>query len=136
MRAYFATAVSQTGAVRDYGHKANSSHASHEDLRTCCLASKRLSAAFHGLLQGPPQRSRKARGTVMFGRQTDGSEQPAAMDLVRLAIPRRTYTQSHIAYVIEVCTEVCHRAPNLRGSRIVDEPETLRHFTARFEPIR
>ena len=41
-------------------------------------------------------------GTVMFGRHPDGSEQPAAMDLVRLAIPRRTYTQSHIDYVIEV----------------------------------
>jgi tryptophanase len=75
-------------------------------------------------------------GTVMFGRQADGSERPAAMDLVRLAIPRRTYTQSHIDYVIEVCTEVCRRAKNLRGLRIVDEPETLRHFTARFEPIR
>ena len=43
-------------------------------------------------------------GTVMFGRQPDGSEQPAAMDLVRLAIPRRTYTQSHIDYAIEVVT--------------------------------
>ena len=42
-------------------------------------------------------------GTVMFGRQPDGSERPAAIDLVRLAIPRRTYTQSHIDYVIEVC---------------------------------
>jgi tryptophanase len=75
-------------------------------------------------------------GTVMFGRQADGSERPAAMDLVRLAIPRRTYTQSHVDYVIEVCNEVCRRAPNLRGLRIVDEPEALRHFTARFEPIR
>jgi len=74
-------------------------------------------------------------GTVMFGRQADGSERPAAMDLVRLAIPRRTYTQSHIDYVIEVCIEVGRRAPELRGLRIVEEPETLRHFTARFEPI-
>jgi tryptophanase len=74
-------------------------------------------------------------GTVMFGRQADGSERPAAMDLVRLAIPRRTYTQSHIDYVIEVCVEVGRRAPELRGLRIVEEPETLRHFTARFEPI-
>ena len=49
-------------------------------------------------------------GTVMFGRQPDGSEQPAAMDLVRLAIPRRTYTQSHIDYVIEVCAAVAERA--------------------------
>ena len=74
-------------------------------------------------------------GTVMFGRRPDGSEQPAAMDLVRLAIPRRTYTQSHIDYVIEVCEEVAGRAPSLRGLRIVEEPETLRHFTCRFERV-
>jgi tryptophanase len=74
-------------------------------------------------------------GTVMFGRRPDGSESPAAMDLVRLAIPRRTYTQSHIDYVIEVCEEVARRAPQLRGYRIVSEPASLRHFTARFEPL-
>ena len=74
-------------------------------------------------------------GTVMFGRQPDGSERPAALDLVRLAIPRRTYTQSHIDYVIEVCADVAARASELGGYRIVDEPRSLRHFTARFEPI-
>ncbi len=74
-------------------------------------------------------------GTVMFGRRPDGSEEPAAMDLVRLAIPRRTYTQSHVDYVIEVCVEVARRAPALRGLRIVEEPGALRHFTARFEPL-
>jgi len=74
-------------------------------------------------------------GTVMFGRQPDGSEQPAAMDLVRLAIPRRTYTQSHIDYVIEVCTEVAARARELCGYRIVEEPPMLRHFTARFAQL-
>jgi tryptophanase len=74
-------------------------------------------------------------GTVMFGRHPDGSETPAAMDLVRLAIPRRTYTQSHIDYVIEVVTAVAARAADLRGYRIVDEPPALRHFTARFEPL-
>ena len=74
-------------------------------------------------------------GTVMFGRQPDGSEQPAAMDLVRLAIPRRTYTQSHVDYVIEVCEYVAGRAGDLRGLRIVEEPPALRHFTARFEPL-
>jgi tryptophanase len=74
-------------------------------------------------------------GTVMFGRQPDGSEQPAPMDLVRLAIPRRTYTQSHIDYVIEVCEEVASRARDLRGYRIVREPAQMRHFTARFEPL-
>jgi tryptophanase len=74
-------------------------------------------------------------GTVMFGRRPDGSEQPAPMDLVRLAIPRRTYTQSHVDYVIEVCTDVAARAAELRGLRIVAEPHALRHFTARFEPL-
>jgi tryptophanase len=74
-------------------------------------------------------------GTVMFGRRPDGSERPAALDLVRLAIPRRTYTQSHVDYVIEVCAEVAARAGELRGYRIVDEPPALRHFTARFEPL-
>jgi len=74
-------------------------------------------------------------GTVMFGRHPDGSETPAPMDLVRLAIPRRTYTQSHVDYVIEVVRWVAERAESLRGFRIVDEPPALRHFTARFEPL-
>jgi tryptophanase len=74
-------------------------------------------------------------GTVMFGRRPDGSEEPAAMDLVRLAIPRRTYTQSHIDYVIEVCATVAAGASDLRGLRIVQEPPFMRHFTARFEEI-
>jgi tryptophanase len=74
-------------------------------------------------------------GTVMFGIQPDGTEQPANLDLVRLAIPRRTYTQSHIDYVIEVCLEVAGRAGELPGYRIVEQPQTLRHFTARFEPV-
>ena len=74
-------------------------------------------------------------GTVMFGRHPDGSESPAAMDLVRMAIPRRTYTQSHIDYVIEVVRWVAERADELSGMRIVDEPPALRHFTARFEPL-
>jgi tryptophanase len=54
---------------------------------------------------------------------------------VRLAIPRRTYTQSHIDYVIEVCQEVARRADSLPGYRIVEQPAQLRHFTARFEPV-
>ncbi len=75
-------------------------------------------------------------GTVMFGRRPDGTEVPAAMDLVRLAIPRRTYTQSHIDYVIEVCQQVAARADSLRGFRIAVEPPSLRHFTAVFEPLQ
>jgi tryptophanase len=74
-------------------------------------------------------------GTVMFGRQPDGTEVPAALELVRLAVPRRTYTQSHVDYVIEVCAEVASRAGALTGYRIADEPAALRHFTARFEPL-
>jgi tryptophanase len=74
-------------------------------------------------------------GTVMFGRQPDGTESPAAMELVRLALPRRPYTPSHVDYVIEVCAEVAGRAASLRGFRIVEEPAQLRHFTARFAPV-
>jgi tryptophanase len=74
-------------------------------------------------------------GTVMFGLHPDGTETPAAMDLVRLAIPRRTYTQSHIDYVIEVVRWVAERASSLRGLRIAAAPAALRHFTARFEPL-
>jgi tryptophanase len=74
-------------------------------------------------------------GTVMFGRHPDGTEHPAAMELVRLAIPRRTYTQSHVDYVIEVVTAVAREAMSLPGYRMVFEPATLRHFTARFAPI-
>ncbi|HEX2464522.1 MAG TPA: tryptophanase, partial [Thermoanaerobaculia bacterium] len=74
-------------------------------------------------------------GTVMFGRRPDGSEEPGAMDLVRLAVPRRVYTQSHIDYVIEVVERVAARRAELRGLRIVEEPASLRHFSARFEPL-
>jgi tryptophanase len=74
-------------------------------------------------------------GTVMFGLHPDGSETPAAMDLVRLAIPRRVYTQSHVDYVAEVVVGVARQAASLRGYRIAAAPKVLRHFTARFEAI-
>jgi tryptophanase len=74
-------------------------------------------------------------GTVMFGLHPDGTESAAPMDLVRLAIPRRTYTQSHIDNVIEVVGWVAERAASLTGMRIVQAPAALRHFTARFEPL-
>ncbi|MGB1159911.1 MAG: tryptophanase [Alphaproteobacteria bacterium] len=74
-------------------------------------------------------------GTVMFGRQPDGTEQPAPMDLVRLAMPRRTYTQSHADYIIEVFEEVAEQLPRLKGLRIVKEPRMLRHFTCEFEAL-
>ena len=75
-------------------------------------------------------------GSVMFGkRQPDGTETPAAMELVRLAVPRRTYTQSHVDYVAEVIAEVARRKRELRGYRMVEQGPWLRHFTARFEPV-
>jgi tryptophanase len=74
-------------------------------------------------------------GTVMFGRHPDGTESPAAMDLVRLAIPRRVYTQSHIDYVAEAVIAVANGKDRLRGYRIASAPPVLRHFTASFEPL-
>jgi tryptophanase len=75
-------------------------------------------------------------GSVMFGtRNDDGTETPAAMELVRLAVPRRTYTQSHIDYVGEVVLAVAERSGDLRGLRIVEQGPWLRHFTAKFEPL-
>ena len=76
-------------------------------------------------------------GSVMFGRPGAPGEpdEPAPMELVRLAIPRRTYTQSHIDYVAEVVIDVAARSDTLAGYRIVEQAPWLRHFTARFEPI-
>ena len=73
--------------------------------------------------------------SVMFGRQPDGSERPAANELVRLAFPRRVYTQSHIDYLAEVLIHTKELAPRIRGVRMIEEPPVLRHFTARFEPL-
>lgn len=75
-------------------------------------------------------------GSVMFGKyDKDKQLIPASMELVRLAIPRRVYTQSHIDYVIEVFEEVLKHAAHTRGMKITREPEFLRHFTAHFEPL-
>jgi tryptophanase len=74
-------------------------------------------------------------GTVMFGRAPDGSEHEAPMDLVRLAMPRRVYTQSHADYVVETFAEIAAEKHNLPGYRISWEPAALRHFTAHFEPV-
>ena len=73
-------------------------------------------------------------GTLMFGHAVDGTHVPAAMDLVRLAIPRRVYTQSHIDYVAEVVIAVARGAHALAGYHIVSAPSVLRHFTARLAP--
>jgi tryptophanase len=76
-------------------------------------------------------------GSVMLGRRdpATGAEEPAAMELVRLALPRRVYTQSHVDYVVEVVADVFERRHELRGMRIVQQPPMLRHFTARFAHV-
>ena len=73
-------------------------------------------------------------GTVMFGADPHtGKERPARHDLVRLAIPRRVYTQSHMDYVLEGINLVWQRRQDIRGMRIVRAPQFLRHFTAEFD---
>ena len=76
-------------------------------------------------------------GTLMFGKvdPVTGAEHPAAMELVRLAIPRRVYTQSHVDYVVEAILNVWARRTELRGYRIVEQLPSLRHFTARLAPL-
>ncbi len=74
-------------------------------------------------------------GTVMFGLHPDGTETAGAMDLVRLAVPRRVYTQSHVDYVAEAVIAVAGMRDGLRGYRIVSPRKPLRHFTAIFEPL-
>ncbi len=74
-------------------------------------------------------------GTAMFGLRPDGKEEPAHMDLVRLAIPRRMYTQAHMDYVVEVMTEVYENRENLRGMKFIRQPPALRHFTGRFDYV-
>ncbi len=75
-------------------------------------------------------------GSVMFGRYDDnGKLIPSMMELVRMAIPRRVYTQSHIDYLIEIILEVFKNREKLKGYKITYEAPMLRHFTARFEPL-
>jgi len=74
-------------------------------------------------------------GSVMFGREVNGKFEGAPLELVRLAVPRRVYTQSHIDYASEIIAEVYSRRDEIPGYRIVYEPKYLRHFTAHFEPI-
>lgn len=76
-------------------------------------------------------------GTVMFGRRdpVTGEESPAPMELVRLAMPRRVYTQSHVDYVVEAILNVWARRHDVRGYRFTEQAPVLRHFTARFAPL-
>jgi tryptophanase len=73
-------------------------------------------------------------GSVMFGRQPDGTEKPAPMELVRLAFPRRVYTQSHVDYLAEVLLHVHGLRSRIRGVSLAEAPAQLRHFTARLRP--
>ena len=76
-------------------------------------------------------------GSVMFGKKDPetGKDLFSKMELVRLAVPRRTYTQSHIDYVVEAVANVWDRRESLNGYKIVKEPKALRHFTAHFKPV-
>ncbi|MFT5144869.1 MAG: tyrosine phenol-lyase [Rhodothermales bacterium] len=76
-------------------------------------------------------------GSVMFGAvdAVSGVETPSRFELVRLAIPRRTYTKSHIDYVVDIFRELKSRSQDMQGVRIVEQPLRLRHFSARFEPV-
>jgi tryptophanase len=76
-------------------------------------------------------------GSVMFGHRDPetGQEIPSKMELVRLAIPRRVYTKSHIDYLIDVTVDVFQRREAIGGFRFVEQAPVLRHFTARFEPL-
>src|SRR6266849_5203451 len=75
-------------------------------------------------------------GNAMFGRNVGGREIPSDMDLVRIAIPRRAYTQSHIDYVVEVAEHVYKLRETLHGFRVTRQAPVLRHFTIEFEPIQ
>jgi len=70
-------------------------------------------------------------GSVMFG----GGNEPPRLELVRLAFPRRVYTQSHMDYVVEALIELFAQRDRIRGLRIVDAPDVLRHFSARFAEV-
>ena len=73
----------------------------------------------------------------MFGKKDPetGKDLFSKMELVRLAVPRRTYTQSHIDYVVEAVSNVWDKRESLNGYKIVKEPKALRHFTAHFKPV-
>jgi hypothetical protein len=75
-----------------------------------------------------PESAQSIIGSVMFG-------DSAAHELLRLAIPRRVYTQSHIDYVVEAILKVNQRAAGIRGLEIVEEPPFLRHFWVRFRQL-
>jgi tryptophanase len=74
-------------------------------------------------------------GSVMFGKKENDKFIPAKMELVRLAFPRRVYTQSHFDYILEGMTELAEKRNSLKGLKMTYQPPFLRHFTARFERL-
>ena len=77
-------------------------------------------------------------GTLAFGvaRENGEPDTPATHELVRLAAPRRTYTQSHFDYVAEVLEKLAEKKDDLKGYKIIEQPKLLRHFTAKLEPLK
>ena len=77
-------------------------------------------------------------GTLAFGVAGENGEPdtPATHELVRLAAPRRTYTQSHFDYVAEVLEKLAEKKDDLKGYKIIEQPKLLRHFTAKLEPLK
>lgn len=74
-------------------------------------------------------------GSFMFGRHINGKFVPANLELVRLAIPRRSYEKGHLDYIVEILKKVKQRASEIKGIKIIDEPNLLRHFTSKLEPV-
>lgn len=74
-------------------------------------------------------------GSLMFGKKINGKFQPAQWELVRLAIPRRVYTQSHVEYILEVFEEVKKNSKKSKGFKIIYEPPFLRHFTCQLKRL-
>ncbi len=75
-------------------------------------------------------------GSLMFGKTNNGKFEPAPMELVRLAIPRRVYTQSHIDFVVEAFENLAKKKNTIQGLKIVESSPVLAHFTARLAPVR
>ncbi|MCX7830525.1 MAG: beta-eliminating lyase-related protein [Acidobacteria bacterium] len=75
-------------------------------------------------------------GSLMFGKKDkEGRFVPSPMELVRLAVPRRVYTESHLRYVAEIAGEIVKNKDKYRGLKIVYEPPFLRHFTVKLEAL-
>jgi tryptophanase len=74
-------------------------------------------------------------GSLMFGKNINGKFIPANLELVRLTIPRRTYEKAHFDYIVETVKEIKKYADTIKGYKITEESEFLRHFTCKLEQI-